>query len=147
MVTKSEQYRKVREIFNEEMEKNNLTGWGFEFMKRKRSVGLCNYNKRIIYYSVYAIEANEEEIRDVARHEIAHALVGRGYGHGRVWKRKAVEIGCRASAHTERNIIKAEHKYEVYCKNGCFTQKYFRKPKIEGYICKKCEGEISLRRI
>jgi len=48
-----------------------------------------------ISLSRYLISLNgEEEVRETILHEIAHALVGYSHGHDRVWKLKAMEIGC-----------------------------------------------------
>jgi|GEM_PF-1166125 predicted SprT family Zn-dependent metalloprotease len=69
----------------------------------KKTLGTCHwkYGKggipevSHISLSRYLISLNgEEEVRETILHEIAHALVGYSHGHDRVWKLKAMEIGC-----------------------------------------------------
>ena len=60
-----------------------------------RRLGCWNSTNRIMSFSTYFIEnASDKEVTDVILHEIAHALVPAGSGHGFKWKQKAMEIGC-----------------------------------------------------
>ena len=44
---------------------------------------------------IFRDEANSEsDLRNTVRHELAHIAVGRGQGHGPVWKRQAKALGC-----------------------------------------------------
>ena len=44
---------------------------------------------------IFRDEANsEQDLRNTVRHELAHIAVGRGHGHGPVWKRQAKALGC-----------------------------------------------------
>tara|TARA_R110000850_G_scaffold272752_3_gene408256 strand:+ start:5550 stop:6065 length:516 start_codon:yes stop_codon:yes gene_type:complete len=44
---------------------------------------------------IFRDEANsEDDLRNTIRHELAHIAVGRGHGHGPVWKRMAKHLGC-----------------------------------------------------
>lgn len=111
------------------MQKHDLKGWSFNWNNRKRSFGVCNYTKKQILLSkVLTPHLEIEAVTNTILHEIAHALVGAGHGHNRVWRAKAIEIGCngeRCSNH--KTDIKA--KYEAEC-DGCgHTHKAHRKPK------------------
>ena len=71
-------------------------GWRFSLNNSKRSCGLCNYTKKIIYISNCYISSKTttfEDIENAILHEIAHALTP-GERHGKVWKAKAIAIGC-----------------------------------------------------
>ena len=71
------------------MTRHGLHGWAFRFNRCKQAMGLCVYHRRSIELSIYFVERDNpvEEIRDTILHEIAHALVGPGHGHDKVWKK------------------------------------------------------------
>jgi len=80
---------------NELLAKHNLDDWTLKLDNSKVRFGCCKYRKKIISLSKPLVELNsEDEVKDVILHEIAHALVPRGEGHSRVWKEKAISIGC-----------------------------------------------------
>jgi predicted RNA-binding Zn-ribbon protein involved in translation (DUF1610 family) len=71
-------------------------------------------------------------------HEIAHALVGPGYGHCWVWKRKALEIGCNGKrCHSKEDTILVESTLIANCPNCGKEYGRFRKPRKQ-YSCGKC---------
>lgn len=92
-------------------------GWVFKFDRCKNSAGRCSYSHKIISMSAPIIELNSElECLNTLLHEIAHALVGAGHGHNRVWKFKAIEIGARPQAcFTEAEKVVPPPKYIAYC--------------------------------
>ncbi len=84
-------------------------GWTFGLNKNKSRLGVCKENRGFqfgpngmtvvtrggrIEVSIYCVQTGVETFMNTLLHEIAHALVGVNEGHGPVWKRKAVEIGC-----------------------------------------------------
>jgi len=79
-------------------------GWRFEFDSAKSRAGSCCYNTRMLTLSKSITLLNDEKaITDTILHEIAHALAGRGVGHGSEWRKVAVSIGCngaRCHSHT-----------------------------------------------
>jgi predicted SprT family Zn-dependent metalloprotease len=73
------------------------TTWRLEFDRAVRRFGRCCYRTQTISLSEPLVRRNgREEVEETIRHEIAHALVGPGHGHGRVWKQMAVACGARA---------------------------------------------------
>lgn len=101
------------------MEEHGLLkeGWKFKFDKAKMRFGLCSYKKKTISLSKAIVELNDEEhVVDTILHEIAHALVGAKHGHNKVWKRKALEIGCNGErCYSTKLITQPETKYTLIC--------------------------------
>jgi len=75
----------------------DLDGWKLMLDPRpRRRLGQCRYSKREIGLTKAFVELNTWDlVAQTLLHECAHALVGPGYAHGPVWKRKARELGVR----------------------------------------------------
>lgn len=121
------------------MDHHGLASWTFQFDRAKKRFGLCNYSKKIISLSRVLTELNEEAlVRDTILHEIAHALVGPGVGHGKVWKEKIVEIGgvpCRCF--DGASVQLAPMKYIGECPNCAQQFPAARKRKSACALCCK----------
>jgi predicted SprT family Zn-dependent metalloprotease len=72
-------------------------GWKAVYDNTKRRGGQCRYSLKEIGLSVhlFAIWTYEAAMNTVL-HEIAHALCP-NHGHDKVWKAKAIEIGCNGN--------------------------------------------------
>ena len=58
-------------------------------------LGLCIYKDKAIVLNAHHIDIHPDaEVINTILHEVAHAIVGPGYGHNDVWATKAREIGC-----------------------------------------------------
>lgn len=80
-----------------ELNRHNLIDWGVRITQDPNMpfLGLCMYNDKCIILNAFHIDIHPiPEIHNTIRHEIAHAIVGPGFGHGNVWSDKAREIGC-----------------------------------------------------
>ena len=133
------------------MEKHGLTarGWKFEHHNAKRQYGLCHYGKRTIFLSKHLLPLmTEQAVIDTMLHEIAHALVGGGHGHGPVWRNKCLEIGAkpnRTSCMTKKleggaetaRAFTSTWKYTLTCPTCKTTVPKNRKPKSR-CSCSKC---------
>jgi predicted SprT family Zn-dependent metalloprotease len=74
-------------------------GWSFRFDGAKRRLGLCDYDERVICVSREHAELNDfATVRDTILHEIAHAIIGPGKGHGKEWQAMARQIGAIPTA-------------------------------------------------
>jgi predicted SprT family Zn-dependent metalloprotease len=134
----SQRFKEVRSLASELMAKHGLHRWRFAFNRRKQSMGLCVHHRRAIELSLYFVERNgTEEILDTILHEIAHALVGSGHGHDKVWKRKCIEIGARPMRCGEADM--PEGRWHARC-GGCGKSfDRHRKPKrVRGWFCRGC---------
>lgn len=83
---------------------------------------------------------SENDVKDVILHEIAHALIGHGNGHNRVFYRKCIEIGSTPQRCYGQNIKKPKPKYYVYCPNHCMST--YRNRKLRGAYCPKCMSRV-----
>ncbi len=116
--------------------------WSVEFDNAKRRAGVCYFNKKVISFSLeYIKKANFLDKKDTLLHEIAHALVGPKNGHNKIWRQKAIEIGCSAEVYNKFEFSKA--KWIKYCENHCWQTTCFRRNK--NLICKKCLSRVKYR--
>jgi predicted SprT family Zn-dependent metalloprotease len=122
-------------------------GWTFRLSNRKRAVGTCIHDEKVIEVSKYYIESHPDEIEDTIRHEIAHALVGPGHGHDYVWRRKCVEVGANPTRTTDQAVFGGQYNYTVGCNNDDCTHhweagKHRLKQAYMRYHCKWCKGPL-----
>ena len=119
----------------------HLTGWSFEFDRSVRRFGCCKYNKRLITLSRDITSRNDvEHVRDTILHEIAHALVGPGEGHGPKWKRECVRIGATPKAcYDSEKVATKTAPYILRCECGeqQLPRHRQRKPKSLAACCRK----------
>lgn len=77
-----------------ELDALGLQDWAVVRDRARSRLGQCRYRKQELGLSGAYVDLNDwAEVRDTLRHEAAHALVGEGHGHDRVWKRQAVALG------------------------------------------------------
>lgn len=101
-------------------------GWKLQWDNAARRFGSCDWRTKTITMSRHLVELNSrEEVEDMIRHEIAHALAGSRAGHGDKWRSNAALVGARP----ER------------CYNG---QKVAAPPRKWKGTCPRC-GRTSLR--
>jgi predicted SprT family Zn-dependent metalloprotease len=68
--------------------------WTFAFDSAKRRAGACDYSRRRITVSRYLAEkTDEDDVRQILLHEIAHALAGHAAAHGPRWRAVARDLG------------------------------------------------------
>lgn len=101
-------------------------GWFFMFDNAKRRFGCCHHYMKRISLSKPLTELREESsVRNTILHEIAHAIVGGRNGHNRIWRAKAIEIGCNGERCS--NDVTIEGKWIGTCPNGHIHYRH-RKP-------------------
>lgn len=74
-----------------------LDGWKFIIdcqHDNENRLGQCNYVNKTIAVSEWVFTDLNEQVEDTILHELAHALVGPGKGHGLKWKTVARNIGA-----------------------------------------------------
>jgi len=119
-------------------------GWTFGWLNSRKVNGKCSYAPKKILLSKRIVSVSDEPfILDIILHEIAHALVGVGHGHGRVWKRKCIEIGAKpircSPPQSSTQVEKLQYKYTGTCPNCGATYGYSRKLKTSRACFDCCE--------
>lgn len=139
-------YEEIQNKAESLMLEHGLDNWTFKWNNRRRSLGVCFYNRKQIQLSRFWIKlVSYEKIIDTILHEIAHALVGFKHGHNHIWRAKAREIGANPNRCYQHDLEQKEmhkvmnYKYKRYCPN-CEIEEYFSRlgrNKKEG-ACGKC---------
>ncbi len=84
---------------------HGLSDWQAQLDRARRRAGSCRYQERVITLSATLLPTYpREQIRDVILHEIAHAQVGDGHGHGPVWQQAASRLGANPKARLSANL-------------------------------------------
>ncbi len=85
----------AKKLAREIMVDNNVTGWKVYFNTDETSAGVTFPEFKIIEYCEPFFVNNDAMVcKDTILHELAHALAPTGSEHGKVWKKKCVEIGA-----------------------------------------------------
>ncbi len=130
---------KLRTLARENLDKHGLHDWSFKINKNKRRLGVCRHaKKRIEIQGYYALNNPDHLVLDTLIHEIAHAIVGPGHGHGPVWKAKARDLGCIPKS-CAKITQSQEGNWQAVCPGCQKTFHLYRTPKhITGSWCGKC---------
>ena len=85
-----------------------------------------------------------QDVLDTILHEVAHAIVGAGHGHDRVWARKMRELGLSPDRQV-RVAPPTPFTWVASCECGR-TFGFYRKP-TRTYICKRCRVTLDYQRV
>ena len=100
--------KEVAALARELMDRHGLAEWTLRFNAAQKKLGECRPRQKLILLSrAHAVNGVREQVIDTILHEIAHALVGPGAGHGPAWKAIADRIGatpksCTPESHEAR---------------------------------------------
>lgn len=121
-------------------------GWGFDFDGGRARFGFCRYDVKRISLSRYLVRLNlSERVKNTILHEIAHALVGKGEGHGYMWRTMAVKIGCSGQRCYGNEVVPVKRPWQIVCAN-CGPVDMFRFNRKKNMTHSICRGSISYRR-
>lgn len=98
----------IEQLAKESLREHGLTqkGWAFQWDNSIRRFGLCRQRRRCITISKPLCALNTyAEAKDTILHEIAHALVGPGMGHGPTWVTQALAIGCNGKRCYDSSVV------------------------------------------
>ena len=121
--------------------------WSFAFDNAKRRCGLCQHHRRRITLSQHYVRLNDKaEVRDTILHEIAHALVGPGAGHGPRWQAQARRIGATPQR-CASGVDMPEGNVEGVCGTRCTARRTRHRmpPKrlLDAYQCNRCYERVT----
>ena len=115
--------RQARQLARELMQEHGLDTSKFKFTNGRTQLGACSLKRnwegntifKYIGLSRFLVILNDEKnVRLTILHEIAHALVGYGHGHDRIWKLKIMEIGGNPNR-TNKTAIMPKGRYKGTC--------------------------------
>lgn len=92
--------------------------WSFGWDNARRRRGLTDYRRRMITLSRHLTPHRDAAaVEQTLLHEIAHALVGSGHGHDRVWLAKAREIGYTGGRCSDDVVVEVDRasRYVATC--------------------------------
>lgn len=128
----------VREWASAALKAFGLDGWRFEFTRAVRQLGVCRHLTRVVGISKHHLALNSpEQVRGTLLHEIAHALVGPGHGHGPVWKDAARRIGAKPER-CNRTAATPPGRVVATCGCGRVFRRHRRPKRRTGWFCKAC---------
>lgn len=112
------------------MEAAELRGWGFRFDSARRRAGSCTHRTRTITLSGPLTDLYDQDtVRGVILHEIAHALVGPDHHHDAVWKRAARMLGAPDDARLPASLPTPEEPWVGTCPQCGAQRRLFRAPR------------------
>lgn len=127
-------------LVRDEMDRFGLfdKGWDYGYDRAKKRLGQCCFGPKLITFSLPYINCNAiEQMHNTILHEIAHALVGPGEGHGIIWKNKARSIGAKPQrCNDDPLIIKPMGDYMFKC--ACNVYYFHRKTRSNSRKCLRC---------
>lgn len=137
--------RDALELADELLYEHGLFSWTAVIDPRpKRRLGQCRYEIEEIGLSEWFVKLNgEHEVRQTILHEIAHALVGPGYGHGRVWKAKCRAIGGRFDTCSYQGVEMPAYTVYGVCDTCGLRIGRYRRPPRGQYV--HADGHAVLR--
>jgi predicted SprT family Zn-dependent metalloprotease len=138
-------HQEIIKIASHLMLKHNIScDWSFTFNKSYGNIGQCLYNKKEIQFSKHYLALSIEDITDIILHEIAHAIVGSKHNHDKVWKAKAIEIGCNGERlfHGVKNVS-IPYKYITKCKRCGMVYGRFKSIKNISHSCSVCDSKYN----
>lgn len=96
---------------------HGLTGWRVKLSNiMTKTYGICDHGKRELRIAGRIAAINPAaETRNTIAHEVAHAIVGHGAGHGPAWKRACRETGARPVRCHQANTVPTAHRFRGIC--------------------------------
>lgn len=128
----------VEMMVRKNLDKYGLTDWNVQVNNTKRTLGMCCHSIKTIKMSkAFFVSMNPSDVMDTVLHEIAHALVGPGKGHGAEWQAMAVRLGAtpRATARGKAlpSAIERGAKWVLVTPQGKVIKSWFRKPQPQTF--------------
>lgn len=100
---------------------NGLTDWSVGVNARRNTLAETWHEEKKIMFSKYFIAlATKEQFTGVSLHEIAHALLGPGFGHGDEFVETCMNMGLHPE-YTSGDVKVSINRYRFTCPSCGFT--------------------------
>jgi predicted SprT family Zn-dependent metalloprotease len=137
-----EAVKQIREL----MDAHGLNSWRIELSSARNTLGSTRGSAKLLKFSRPFLELNEWDphIKDVALHEIAHALAWlmhypkRIDAHGPEWKAIARDIGAKPQS-MNRGAVLPRPRYEAECTKCHRVHGRTKSPGTFYYRCGACK--------
>lgn len=127
------------------MAEYRLEGWRFQFGLNNQYYGVCKHGSKMIELSMALTILNDEsQVEDTVRHEIAHALLGSGFGHGHAWKVVANLVGAKSERVCSDGIV-TKGRIKAVCPCGKEYHRSRMPRKNKRYYCGECFKRQGMR--
>lgn len=138
-------YRQALVRGSELMIEHGLGDWIVGLHNKRRVLADCDNKYKTIRYSTYFLQAaDKDQFERVTLHEIAHALVGSGHGHDKIFKAKVREITPgRAYDTTSVPDPMGVFKYKLVCPS-CGLEGGRNRINVYPPICTRCSGDTTV---
>lgn len=120
------------------LRKQGVNDFIIGFNTNRTRLGVCKHHKRTIEYSELIFKHLErDEIVQTIIHEVAHAAVGPGFGHGPIWQRKYAAMGGTRgrTANLPQEVRHAISKYVIHCAVTGDIIAYRNRRRADGWSC------------
>lgn len=123
-------------IGNELLIKNGLNDWKLKINRKRSAIAQTAHDQKTIYYSKYFLMITDKsQLEGITLHEIAHALLGYGYGHSSKFIKLCKKISP-TSLYARSSINIPIRKYIATCPICGYSGSYNRNDKA--LYCAKC---------
>lgn len=146
--------KKAEQLAIELLKKHNLfPNCQFKWINAVCKAGHCRFYfwgspQHIALSKTIAKVADENFVRTVILHEIAHALAGRGEGHGYKWRRICLSIGGDGKRCYDRELLSnlPEKQWQGVCEKCGRKVERYRK-QSNAFVCGRCGGELNWTKV
>ena len=167
-ITKDE----ITELVLQEFAEHDIVNVVFKWNRNKTRLGVAKFKVDLfgnrtpirLELSELLFDALDDKLTMVntVYHELGHIIAvrdhgNRGWGHGRVWRKVATELGCnvdRPCGGIDRKVM--DYKYTAHCDCGKMKEFGFSKlgsnwkktlngNKYRYYTCPKCDSRLKVR--
>lgn len=139
----------LEQLIKELMYQHLTVSYTWQWDRAVTRWGRCNHGQKLLTFSKALFMANDiAEARHTILHEIAHANVGKGHGHDRVWRAECVRLGIKASTYhpfNEANKPAPGAKYKGTCPNGHVSYKYRKSRSMGRSSCGQCSSRYEFK--
>ncbi|PID97903.1 MAG: sprT domain-containing protein [Actinobacteria bacterium] len=135
----------ARDLAIQLMAEHGLDTWSFTFDRARRRAGACLHSRCNISLSAPLVRLYEDEVvRGIILHEIAHALVGAEHHHDAVWKAQARKLGAPISVHLPQSLPQLDAPWVGVCPSCGMRRQLYSAPR-RVTSCGKCSPVFDSR--